>query len=52
MLYYNTRYCSKRVNSMGHVLFPFAGWQHDHAQTPLACETSMTRARRPWAGGW
>jgi len=37
---------------MGHVLFPFAGWQHDHAQTPLPCETSMTRARRPWAGGW
>ena len=34
------------VNSLGHVLFPFAIWQHDHAQTPLPCETSMTRA---WA---
>jgi len=22
------------VNSLGHVLFPFAGWQHDHARTP------------------
>ena len=44
------------VNSLGHVLFPFARWQHDHAQTPLPCETSMTRvwavatARRPWQG--
>jgi len=44
------------VNSLGHVLFPFARRQHDHAQTPLPCETSMTRtwavatARRPWAG--
>ena len=44
------------VNSLEHVLFPFARWQHDHAQTPLPCETSMTRAwavvtaRRPWAG--
>ena len=45
------------VNSLGHVLFPFARWQHDHTQTPLPCETSMTRAwavattaRRPWAG--
>jgi len=44
------------VNSLGHVLFPFARWQHDHAQTPLPCETSMTRAwavataRRPLAG--
>jgi len=34
------------VNSLGHVLLPFARWQHDHAQTPLPCETSMTRA---WA---
>ena len=34
------------VNSLGHVLFPFARWQHDHAQTPLPCETSVTRA---WA---
>jgi len=34
------------VNSLEHVLFPFARWQHDHAQTPLPCETSMTRA---WA---
>jgi len=34
------------VNSLGHVLFPFARWQHDHAQTPQPCETSMTRA---WA---
>ena len=34
------------VNSLGHVLFPFARWQHDHVQTPLPCETSMTRA---WA---
>ena len=32
------------MNSLGHVLFPFARWQHDHAQTPLPCETSMTRA--------
>ena len=24
------------VNSLGHVLFPFARWQQDHAQTPLA----------------
>jgi len=46
----------KWVNSMDHVLFPFARWQHDHAQTSLPCETSMTRAwavataRRPWAG--
>ena len=46
------------MNRLGHVLFPFARWQHDHAQTPLPCETStsMTRdwavatARRPWAG--
>ena len=44
------------VNSLEHVLFPFARWQHDHAKTPLHCETSMTRAwavataRRPWAG--
>ena len=44
------------VNSLEHVLFPFAWWQHDHAQTPLPCETSMPRAwavataRRPWAG--
>ena len=44
------------MNSLGHVLFPFARWQHDHAQTPLPCETYMTRAwavataRRPWAG--
>ena len=46
------------LNSLGHDLFPFARWQHDHAQTPLPCETStsMTRdwavatARRPWAG--
>jgi len=44
------------VNSLGHVLFPFARWQHDHAQIPRPCETSMTRAwavaaaRRPWAG--
>jgi len=42
------------MNSLGHILFPFARWQHDHAQTPLPCETSMTRAwavataRRPW----
>jgi len=35
------------VNSPGHVLFPFAIWQHDHAQTPLLCETSMAIARRP-----
>jgi len=34
------------VNSLGRVLFPFARWQHDRAQTPLPCETSMTRA---WA---
>jgi len=34
------------MNSMGHVLFLFARWLHDHAQTPLPCETSMTRA---WA---
>jgi len=45
-----------RVNSLEHVLFPFARWEHDHAQTPLPCETSMTRAwavataHRPWAG--
>ena len=44
------------MNSLGHVLFPFARWQHDHAQTPPPCETSMTRAwavataGRPWAG--
>ena len=45
------------LNSLGHVLFPFARWQHDHAQTPLPCKTSMTRAwavatarRRPWVG--
>jgi len=44
------------VNRLGHVLFPFARWQHDPAQTPVPCETSMTRAwavaaaRRPWAG--
>jgi len=44
------------VNSLGHVLFPFARWQHDHAQTPLPCETSITRAwavataSRSWAG--
>ena len=44
------------VNSLGYVLFPFARWQHDHAQTPLTCETSMTRAWAvatacpPWAG--
>ena len=44
------------MNSLRHVLFPFARWQHDHAQTPLPCEISMTRAwavataRRPWAG--
>ena len=43
------------VNSPGRVLFPFARWQHDHAQIPLPCETFMTRAwavataRRPWA---
>jgi len=43
------------VNSLGHVLFPFARWQHDDAQTPLPCETSVTRAwavataRRSWA---
>ena len=35
------------VNSLGHVLFPFARWQHDHAQTPLPCETSMTRCHSP-----
>jgi len=41
------------VNSLGHI--SIARWQHDHAQTPLLCETSMTRAwavataRRPWA---
>jgi len=44
------------VNSLGHLLFLFARWQHDHVQTPLSCETSITRAwavatpRRPWAG--
>ena len=44
------------VNTLGHVLFSFARLQHDHAQSPLPCETSMTRAwavaiaRRPWAG--
>ena len=44
------------VNSLRHVLFPFARWQHDHAQTQLPCETSMTRACavatacRPWVG--
>ena len=44
------------VNSLGHVLFPFARWQHDHAQTPLPCKTSMTRAWAvatacpPWGG--
>ena len=44
------------VNSLGHVLFPVARWQHDHAQTPLPCEASITSAwavataRRPWAG--
>ena len=44
------------VNSLGRVLFSFARWQHNHAQTPLPRETSMTRAwavataRRPWAG--
>jgi len=44
------------VNSLEHVLFLFARWQHDHAQMPLPCETSMTRAwavataRRPWTG--
>jgi len=27
------------VNSLGHVLFPFARWQHDHAQTPLPCHS-------------
>ena len=53
-------YCSLKlmtwVNSLGHVLFSFARWQHNHAQTPLPCETSMTRAwavataRRPRAG--
>jgi len=32
------------MNRLGHVLFPFARWQHDHAQTPLPCETSMTCA--------
>ena len=31
------------VNSLGHVLFPFARWQHDHVQTPLPCETTMTQ---------
>ena len=36
------------VNSLGHVLFPFARWQHDHAQTPLPCETSVTRAWAVW----
>ena len=35
------------VNSLGHVLFPFARWQHDHAQTPLPCETSMIREQSP-----
>jgi len=44
------------VNSLGHVLFSLARWQHDHAHTPLPYETSITRAwavataRRPWAG--
>jgi len=45
------------VNSLGHVLFPFARWQYDHVQTPLPCAAAtMTRAwavataRRPWAG--
>jgi len=44
------------MNSLEHVLFPFVRWHHDHAQTPLPCETSMTRAWtvatacRPWAG--
>jgi len=35
------------VNSLGHVLFPFARWQHDHAQTLLP-------ARPPWhvPGQW
>ena len=27
------------MNSLGHVLFPFARWQHDHAQTPLPCHS-------------
>ena len=36
------------MNSLGHVLFPFAKWQHDHAQMPLPCETSMTLTRA-WA---
>jgi len=36
------------VNSLGHVLFLFARWQHDYAQAPLPCETSMTQTRA-WA---
>jgi len=24
------------VNSLGHVLFPFSRWQHDHARTPTS----------------
>jgi len=34
-------------DSLERVLFPFARWQHDYAQIPLPCETSMTRAQWP-----
>jgi len=34
-----------QTNRLGHVLFPFARWQHDYAQTALCIRRTRTRTR-------
>jgi len=34
-----------QTNRLGHVLFPFARWQHDYAQTAMCIRRTRTRTR-------